>query len=154
MRLWFLLVVAMAWAAAPARAEIIVLGYRPGGMVMEHMREADRWLQDGANIEVTDWQMSAAAMELVYFHRRGGTICYRDSSPLERAYLQFHQPQSNGVAVKDYRAVFVLFMGEEITALIGPVVVDQYRPVHASEVGIPLCVQGAVAQSAAESIVQ
>ena len=144
----------MGWAAVPAQADTLILGYRPGGLVMEHMREADQWLLQGMNIEVTDWQMSAAAMEIVYFHRRGGTICYRDSSPLARAYLQFHQPQANGVAVKNYRAGFVHFMGEEITALIGPVVVKEYTPVHASAVGIPLCAPGAMALSTPETVVR
>jgi hypothetical protein len=129
----------LGWAISLAQAQTIILTYRPGGMVMSHVREADRWLHQGVHIEVTDWQMSSAAMQIVYFYRRGGTICYRDSSELERAYLQFHQPQANGVAVENYRGVFVHFMGEEITAMIGPVVVNEYKAVHASEIGIPLC---------------
>jgi beta-glucosidase/6-phospho-beta-glucosidase/beta-galactosidase len=139
-RLPILTIVAFCWAVASAQAQTIVLSYRAGGMMMEHIHQADQWLHQGVRIEVTDWQMSSAAMQIVYFYRHGGAICYRDSSEWTRAYLQFHQPQANGVAVDDYRGVFVHFMGEEITAMIGPVVVDEFKAIHASEVGISRCV--------------
>jgi hypothetical protein len=130
---------AFMWAINSVQAHTLVLGYRPGGFVMAHIREADRWLRQGIQIEVTDWQMSSAAMQIVYFFRMGGAVCYRDSSPLMRAYLQFHQPQANGLPVEDYRPVFIHYMGEQTTELIGSVVVDDFKAIHASKVGIPLC---------------
>ena len=140
MRRFLLIASTLIWADSPVQAHTTVLGYRPGGLVMEHIREADRWLHQGIRIEVTDWQMSSAAMQIVYFFRRGGEVCYRDSSALTRAYLQFHQPQANGIPVIDYRPVFIHYMGEQTTDMIGPVVVEKFKAIHASQLGIPQCI--------------
>lgn len=74
-------------------SEKIVVDYRRGGYVHQHIQQAELWLKQGVQIVVADSQMSAAAIQVVYFGGRGGRICVKPG-----VSLYFHPGRSRGGA--------------------------------------------------------
>ncbi len=54
----------------PASARTVELWNRPGGYTFQHIAQANRWLASGTRLVIRDWQVSAAAIQVVYFKRR------------------------------------------------------------------------------------
>ena len=86
--------IALALLAAPAAAETITLGDRPGGYAHQHMQIAERWLKKRVRVVIAGDQQSAAAIQVVYFAGRGGRIC-----AMPGVELYFHAGRSRGGAV-------------------------------------------------------
>ncbi len=109
-----------------ARNGVIYLDYMPGGIVGEHLRQAQVWLDRGYRVEIRDDQYSAAAMMAVYFKNGGGKICVKRG-----VNLHFHL-LSNGA-----HPAVVLGKGDK--KRIGPVTY-RFKKISPSVFGIPLCV--------------
>lgn len=118
----------------------IIVASRPGGNVEEHFAEARGWLRHNVKVRVVGNQYSAAAMQILWYHVHKGRVCSRPS-----AMLVFHQPYMIipilGVRVgdPDWHKRFAFWFGERNTAIIGPVTVEDWSPVHPSKFGIPQC---------------
>ena len=81
--------------ATPAEAgNTVTLGDRPGGYAHAHIKTAERWLKTRTRIVIAGDQASAAAIQVVYFHERGGRICAKPG-----VTLYFHAGRSRGGAV-------------------------------------------------------
>lgn len=80
--------------ADPAHAETITLHERNGGYAHHHIKAAERWLKRRVRIIVAADQQSAAAIQVIYYHGRGGRICAKRGV---RLYL--HEGRSRGGAV-------------------------------------------------------
>ncbi len=80
----------------PASARTVELWNRPGGYTFQHIAQANRWLASGTRLVIRDWQVSAAAIQVVYFKRRGGNVCYAKSGFNSDPALYFHMSESRG----------------------------------------------------------
>jgi len=81
--------------ATPAEAGgTITLDDRPGGHAHAFMKVADVWLERKRRVIIAGDQESAAAIQVVYYHGRGGRICAKPG-----VMLYFHEGRSRGGAV-------------------------------------------------------
>ncbi len=96
------------------------LGTRYGGFMHDHKMIADRWLRRKVKIEFSGKQESAAGIQLLYFKRMGGNVCYRGN-----AKLGFHLANSRGYLHNNLKP----FIGKANTALVGPLSISmKYFP--------------------------
>lgn len=123
--------------AAPvaASAETVTLGYRPGGFTHQHILQANRWLAAGMKVVIRGDQVSAAAIQVVYFKRRGGRTCF---APRSDASLHFHLSESRG---KFYNPL-AQYLGRASAAKIGRLSAARFKRFHPSAFGIKACAKG------------
>jgi hypothetical protein len=119
-------------------AETIELWNRPGGYTHVHIKQADAWLARGTMLVIRDWQVSAAAIQVLYFKRRGGQVCYAKSDFNAEPALFFHTPTSRGKA-QDSLAHYV---GAGNAGEIGNRSQYRFKRFHPSAFGIRACAPG------------
>jgi hypothetical protein len=137
-----LLLAAMLVAASTiaAQAEVLILGYRPGGNIESHRIEARIWKKRGTEVQISDWQMSAAGLQMIYLKRIGGNICYRKSGLNARPAIYLHQPTGrSGKQIANYKADMTRDLGARNTAIIGDLPKYGYKKFHPSAFGISAC---------------
>lgn len=66
----------------PSVAKTTEFGYRPGGYVFLFIAQAHNMLGRGDRIVITDDQLSAAAIQVVWYHRHGGKVCAKKGTRL------------------------------------------------------------------------
>ena len=118
-----------------AGAATVELWNRPGGFTYLHIVEADRWLASGTRLVIADWQVSAAAIQVLYFKRKGGNICYAKSRFSADPALYFHLGQSRGAANHD----LAHYIGGANAAKIGKLSSYSFKRFHPSVFGIRAC---------------
>ncbi len=125
----------MAGTAAPVSAKTIELWHRPGGYTHQHILQANRWLASRTKVVIRDWQVSAAAIQVVYFKRKGGNVCFAKSAFNAQPSLHFHLSESRG---KHYNPL-TQYIGKANTAKIGKLSAYGFKKFHPSAFGIKAC---------------
>ena len=120
---------------APAEAATVELWHRPGGYTHAHIAQAKHWLATGTTLVIRDWQVSAAAIQVLYFKRRGGKVCYARSGFNADPALYFHLAESRGRE----RNSLATFVGAGNAAKIGKLSAHRMKRLHPSAFGIPAC---------------
>ena len=120
---------------AQAGAVTVELWNRPGGFTHLHIIEADRWLASGTKLVIADWQVSAAAIQVLYFKRKGGNVCYAKSGFSSTPALYFHLGRSRGVATDD----LAHYIGHANAAKLGKLSSYSFKRFHPSVFGIRAC---------------
>ena len=118
-----------------ASAETIDLWYRPGGHTHIHIAQADRWLSSGTQLVIRDWQVSAAAIQVVYFKRHGGKVCYAKPGFNADPALYFHLAESGGA----YFNSLPKYIGAKYANKVGELSAHKMKRFHPSAFGIPAC---------------
>jgi hypothetical protein len=120
----------------PQESKLLVFD-RPGGLMKTYYEEEASWRRDRVTIKILGDQYSAAAMQVVMYHFRGGKICTGDIT------LYFHQPYieflNMRIGVPYYREVFIEWVGMKFTDLIGPLTVTKWKKLDPRVFGIPRC---------------
>lgn len=120
---------------APAEAATIELWNRPGGFTQLHIAQADRWLASGTRLVIADWQVSAAAIQVLYFQRKGGNVCYAKSGLLADPALYFHLGQSRGSSSNELGN----YIGRANAAKVGKLSSYSFKRIHPKAFGIRAC---------------
>ena len=91
--------IALALLITPAFAgDTITLHARPGGYALHHVRVADVWLRQGKRVVIAGDQASAAAIQVIYYAGRGGSIC-----AMRGVLLYLHEGRSRGAVTNANR---------------------------------------------------
>jgi hypothetical protein len=125
----------LAGTAAPASAKTVELWHRPGGYTHQHILQANRWLASGTKLVIRDWQVSAAAIQVVYFKRKGGNVCFAKSGFNGQPSLHFHLSESRGT----HRNTLAQYIGKANTAKVGKLSAYNFKSFHPSAFGIKAC---------------
>lgn len=129
---------ALTALGCPAAAETIELWNRQGGYTHLHMKQADQWLAHGTKLVIRDWQVSAAAIQVLYFKRRGGQVCYGKSGFNGDPALFFHTAESRGKP----RNELAHYIGAGNAAKVGGLSPNRLKRFHPSAFGIKACAAG------------
>lgn len=121
-----------------ANAETLELWHRPGGYTHLHIAEANRWLAKGTRLVIRDWQVSAAAIQIVYFKRKGGRVCYAKAGFNAEPALYFHLGTSQGTPHNTLASYLGAANAEKVGKLSG----HGFRRMHPSAFGIRSCRDG------------
>lgn len=70
-----LVVMALLCGVVSAHAKTVEFGYRPGGYSFMFISRAKAMLARGDRIVIAGDQMSAAAIQVVWYRQRGGKVC-------------------------------------------------------------------------------
>lgn len=127
--------IAVTGSAVPASAKTIELWHRPGGYTHQHILQANRWLKSGTKLVIRDWQVSAAAIQIVYFKRKGGNVCFGKTAFNSSPSLRFHLSESRGTHVNTLSQ----YIGAANTAKIGRLTAYDFKSFHPSAFGIRAC---------------
>ena len=135
----------LGWHGGPAHAaaSTLELWYREGGYTHAHIAQARRWLASRTTLVIRDWQVSAAAIQVVYYKRMGGRVCYGRSGFNADPALYFHVPQSRGVPSNSLAS----HIGASNAAKLGRLSGNRMKRVHPSVFGIPACPPGLKART-------
>jgi hypothetical protein len=125
--------IALALLATPAAAsETIVLKPRDGGYTHQHIAQAKRWLADGKRLVINGEQLSAAAIQAVYYKRHGGRIC-----AARGASLHFHLSTLRGG--RGQANTLAVWIGRANAARIGHLKPGQWKRFSPATFGIGAC---------------
>lgn len=117
-----LAVAALMAMTLPATAKTIEFGYRPGGYSFVFVNRAKAMLARGDRIVITGDQMSAAAIQVVWYRQHGGKVC---AKPGVQMFFHLGRNTVTGAPIDSNR----YYLGRSIRE-------GWYRP---SEFGIPQC---------------
>ena len=84
---------------------------------------------------IRDWQISAAAIQVVYFKRRGGNVCYAKSGFNADPALYFHLGTSRGQEQNN----LAHYIGARNAARVGQLTAASFKRFHPSAFGIRAC---------------
>lgn len=127
--------IAFTGSAVPVSAKTIELWHRPGGYTHQHILQANRWLKSGTKLVIRDWQVSAAAIQVVYFKRKGGNVCFGKTAFNATPSLRFHLSESRG----KHMNTLTQYIGAANTAKIGKLSAYDFKSLHPSSFGIRAC---------------
>ena len=127
--------IALSLLAAPATAAgTVMLGDRPGGFTHQHIAQAGIWLRGGKRLVIGGVQQSAAAIQIVWFTRRGGSACYLQGRDVR---LQFHLSTIAGG--RGMTNTIATHLGRRNAGLIGKLPRHGFKSFHPSTFGIGAC---------------
>jgi len=113
--------VAMAWSSS-AHSKTVEFGFRPGGHTVEFIRAAKVMLKSRDRIVIRRDQMSAAAIQVVWYRKHGGKVCTKGDVQL---FFHMGRNMRTGEPIDSNR----FYLGRSIPE-------GWYRP---AEFGIPKC---------------
>lgn len=135
MRLIYCVAAMFIAATLSAQGAGLDLWYRRGGYTFVHIVQARHWLASRRHLVIRDTQVSAAAVQVLYYQRMGGTVCFFPKRLNVAPSLKFHLSASRGV----YRNDIANYIGAENAAKIGKLSAGSFKSFHPTVFGIKAC---------------